>query len=774
MATPSRFTNIKIAAGYLMLLLILFFALRFVSGEMETLSASDEEHHLQSDSLLLLIREKDEHMLRLIRTLNEANEAMISPAELEDILAQHDSFMQQHQLQQQQQRVQYRVVTKTDSLIAPQEKKRFIRRLAEAFSPSRQDSSLVVNTSEEVVVDTIIETYNPIDSLQHRILEVTQERRARSQEIQNRNYALRRLNRELTERIDSLISQYEEEMVLRSQQQAEQQQQVRQHSARVLGGMAIGAVVLSLLFFTVIWKDITRSNRYRRELEVARRKAEELVEAREKLMLTITHDFKAPLSSVIGFTDLLSRLTVEERQRFYLESMKKSSQHLLKLVNDLLDFHRLDLNKAEVNRVSFNPYQFFEELGVSYKPVVDHKGLAFRIEIAEELDGNYISDPLRLRQILDNLLSNAIKFTAQGEIVLLARYEHSRLLIRVADTGQGMDKEGLGRIFKEFTRLPGAQGEEGFGLGLSIVHKLVKLLDGTINVDSQPGEGTVFTVNLPLFPVGGEGSASAIAYHEEPTKENKLSADLRVLVIDDDKMQLELTAALFGQLNIHAVFCEHPDQLLEHLRSASFDVLLTDVQMPAMNGFDLLTLLRASQLGNAREIPVVAVTARSDIDEATFLAHRFAACLHKPFSLKELYGILSRVTSWQGQLTLPEEKEGHPSPSASRFSALLAFSAEDPVAARGILDSFIEETGKNREILAGAVRAEEAAQITAMAHKLLPIFTLLEVRAAVELLTSLERRREQAFSEEMRSEARQVIEVIAEVLSEARAYRDLL
>lgn len=772
MATPSRFTNIKIAAGYLMLLLILFFSLRFVSGEMEILSASDEEHHLQSDSLLLLIREKDEHMLRLIRTLNEANEAMISPSELEDIIAQHDSFMQQQQLQQQ--RVQYRVVTKTDSLIAPQEKKRFIRRLAEAFSPSRQDSSLVVNTSEEVVVDTIIDTYTPVDSLQYRLLEMTQERRARSQEIQNRNYALRRLNRELTERIDSLIAQYEEEMVLRSQQQAEQQQQVRQHSARVLGGMAIGAVVLSLLFFTVIWKDITRSNRYRRELEVARRKAEELVEAREKLMLTITHDFKAPLSSVIGFTDLLSRLTVEERQRFYLESMKKSSQHLLKLVNDLLDFHRLDLNKAEVNRVSFNPYHFFQELGVSYEPVVDKKGLAFRMEIAEELNGNYISDPLRLRQILDNLLSNAIKFTARGEIVLVARYEPSRLLIRVADTGQGMDKEGLERIFKEFTRLPGAQGEEGFGLGLSIVHKLVKLLDGTIHVDSQPGEGTVFTVHLPLFPVGGEGSGSAIAYQGGAAEADRLSAHIRVLVIDDDKMQLDLTAALFEQLHIHAVFCEHPDQLLEHLRNGSFDVLLTDVQMPAMNGFDLLTLLRASQLGNAREIPVVAVTARSDMDEATFLGHGFTACLHKPFSLKELYAVLSKVTSLPGELVWPEEKEEPPLQQTSRFSALLAFSAEDPVAACGILDSFIEETGKNRDMLAEALRTEDPGQITAMAHKLLPIFTMLEVRPAIERLTSLERRREQPVSEEMRSEAQQVIEIIGEVLSEAKVYRDLL
>ncbi len=775
MATPSRFTNVKIAAGYLMLLLILFFSLRFVSGEMENLSASDEEYHLQSDSLLLLIREKDEHMLRLIRTMSEANQSMISPDELEEIIAQHDSLVQQSQ----QQHIQYRVITKTDSVIAPQEKKRFIQRLADAFSPSRQDSSLVVvNTSEEFVVDTIVEPYYSVDSLQQRILEVAQARRARSQEVQNRNLAIRRLNRQLTERIDSLVSQYEEQMVLRAEQQTQQQQEVRRHSAKVLGGVAIGAVVLSLLFFTVIWRDITRSNRYRRELEAARRKAEELVEAREKLMLTITHDFKAPLSSVIGFTDLLSRLTVEERQRFYLENMKQSSQHLLKLVNDLLDFHRLDLNKAEVNRVSFNPYHFFGEIGVSYEPVVANKGLSFRMEIADELNGNYICDPLRLRQILDNLLSNAIKFTAEGEITLTVDYDQSRLLIRVGDTGQGMDSEGLERIFKEFTRLPGAQGEEGFGLGLSIVHKLVQLLEGTIEVDSHPGRGTVFTVSIPAFPLGGEGSASA-RVHEEKTEEQKeLSKDIRALVIDDDKMQLDLTAALFEQLHVTTIFCEHPDQLLEHLRNASFDVLLTDVQMPAMNGFDLLTLLRASQLSGVRDMPVVAVTARSDMDESVFLEHGFSACLYKPYSLKELHEVLCRVTSLQTDIVCTEgeiedRKEEKPE-DAPYFSALLAFSAEDLEAARDIMDSFIRETGKNKDVLRNATTQQDVSSITAMAHKLLPIFTLLEVRRVRELLTSLERRREQSFTEEMRSEAEQAIELIEQVLLEAEAYRDKL
>ena len=219
-------------------------------------------------------------------------------------------------------------------------------------------------------------------------------------------------------------------------------------------------------------------------------------------MLAITHDFKAPLGSIMGYTELLSRLTEDERQRFYLDNMKSSSEHLLKLVSDLLDFHRLDLNKAEVNRVTFNPSQLFEEIHVSFEPLTAAKGLTLQCHVAQELNGRYISDPLRLRQIVNNLLSNAVKFTPKGEIALTAKYDSSKLTIAISDTGKGMATEDRERIFQEFTRLSGAQGEEGFGLGLSIVKKLVVLLEGTIDVQSKLGEGSCFTVILPLYPVG--------------------------------------------------------------------------------------------------------------------------------------------------------------------------------------------------------------------------------------------------------------------------------
>ena len=218
-------------------------------------------------------------------------------------------------------------------------------------------------------------------------------------------------------------------------------------------------------------------------------------------MLAITHDFKAPLGSIMGYADLLSRLTVDERQRFYLDNMKTSSEHLLKLVVDLLDFHRLDLHKAEINRVTFHPARLLEEIHVSFEPLTSAKGLELHCNIAPELEGTYISDPLRLRQIINNLLSNAVKFTDKGCVTMTACYENRRLVVAVADTGKGMGPADRERIFQEFTRLPGAQGKEGFGLGLSIVRMLVQLLEGTIDVDSVPGKGSTFTLRVPLFPV---------------------------------------------------------------------------------------------------------------------------------------------------------------------------------------------------------------------------------------------------------------------------------
>ena len=750
----------KIAAGYAVLLAVLLYSLFFVHREMENLMSSDNTDILRTDSLIGLLREKDANTVRLLRTLSEANDSMISAREVEQIIAEQDTIITQ-------QRVQRRVIARRDTVVTQPKKKGFFRRLGEVFVPPRKDSAVQVQTTLEVATDTVLDAYNPVDSLHAKLRTVARQKKATNSVMQRRKRTLQRLDHALSARIDSLLKGYEQETLMRAREEAEYQKAVRHRSATIISGIAAGAVVLSVIFLVMIWRDVTRSNRYRHQLEEANRFAEELLASREKLMLAITHDFKAPLGSIMGYADLLSRLTVDGRQRFYLDNMKTSSEHLLKLVTDLLDFHRLDLNKAEINRVTFHPARLLEEIYVSFEPLTSAKGLSLKCEIDPELKGAFISDPLRLRQIVNNLLSNAVKFTSAGGITLTASFvpkgdsafPGNHLKLSVIDTGKGMEPGDRERIFQEFTRLPGAQGEEGFGLGLSIVRMLVQLLEGRIEVDSVLGKGSTFTLRVPLYPVALDNDTSAL--NEQPSDDSQTQIPaLHILLIDDDRIQLTLTAAMLSQSGITSVTCLQLDELLEALRTDTFDVLLTDVQMPAMNGFDLLNLLRASNIPQAKTIPVVAVTARSDMKREEFLQHGFAGSLHKPFTVNEL---LTEIGVLQADIATVDTAPS----SALNFSALTAFSGDDPDAAKSILESFVVETRLNVDRLRQALETEDTDGIAAMGHKMLPLFTLLGANDLVTLLKELEASRGVPFDEKIKEKSLAALKLIGDILEQA-------
>lgn len=741
--------------------------------------SSDNSDILRTDSLIGLLREKDANTVRLLRTLSEANDSMISAREVEQIIAEQDTIITQ-------QRVQRRVTARRDTVVTQPKKKGFFRRLGEVFVPPRKDSAVQVQTTLEVATDTVLDAYNPVDSLHAKLRTVAQQKKATNSVIQRRKRTLQRLDHALSARIDSLLKGYEQETLLRAREEAEYQKAVRHRSATIISGIAAGAVVLSVIFLVMIWRDVTRSNRYRRQLEEANRFAEELLASREKLMLAITHDFKAPLGSIMGYADLLSRLTVDGRQRFYLDNMKTSSEHLLKLVTDLLDFHRLDLHKAEINRVTFHPARLLEEIYVSFEPLTSAKGLSLKCEIDPELKGTFISDPLRLRQIVNNLLSNAVKFTSEGGITLTASFvpkgdpafSGNHLKLSVIDTGKGMEPGDRERIFQEFTRLPGAQGEEGFGLGLSIVRMLVQLLEGRIEVDSVLGKGSTFTLRVPLYPVALNDTSEVNEQKNENSSSSPVQTPaLHILLIDDDRIQLTLTSAMLAQSSITSVACLQLDELLEALRTDTFDVLLTDVQMPAMNGFDLLNLLRASNIPQAKTIPVIAVTARSDMQREEFLKHGFAGSLHKPFMVNELFAELD-IEKRETGLVTPQNHvetdavqtdrvatEAVPA-SALNFAALTAFSGDDPDAAKSILESFVTETRLNADRLRQALDAEDTDGIAAMGHKMLPLFTLLGANELVALLKELEDSRGQVFSEKIKEKSFSALAQIEDVVAQ--------
>ena len=691
------------------------------------------------DTVSSLFREKERNMRNLLYTIRQSDTDALYQQHIEALINEQDSLLNLPY-------VRRKVVTHTHSYTIRQKPKSFFQRLGEVFAPSKKDSALVNDTIQEEYIDSIAENYSPADTIA-TLLKDVQSRVADTQQQQmrklnNRMQELRLNGLELNYKVHQLLATIEDEDQAMLRRQQAERENIRRHSANIVAGIAIAAILLAIIFWMIISRDITRSNHYRRELEKAKQRAEDLLVEREKLMLTITHDIKAPVGSILGYTDLLERITTEERQHFYLTNMQSSANHLLRLVNSLLDYHRLDADKMEVNPAPFNPHLLFKETTTSYRPMAEAKHLELHFECDKALDATFIGDPFRIRQITENLLSNALKFTSEGHVSLHVSWKEKALHLMVSDTGCGISSEEQTKIFQEFTRLKNAQGEEGFGLGLAITQKLVHLLKGEIHLTSKQGKGSRFEVVLPLE------KTSSIPATEETT--SVAIPSLRLLLIDDDRLQLQLTVAMLEAPNLSVTCCTHPDEVFKHLQESYFDLLLTDIQMPAMNGFDLLKAIRQTD----KEIPVIALTARSDMDDAHFRTYGFAGCLHKPFTQKELLEVIAKTC---------------PPTTSFDFTSLTAFSMDDPEAANEIMRTFIEETQKKRETLTKALNEKDMPSATAIAHQLLPLFRMLKAERCLPDLLWLEKRRtETDFPSEAEEKIRLILVEIRKMIEAAK------
>ncbi len=525
----------------------------------------------------------------------------------------------------------------------------------------------------------------------------------------------------LNDEVRLLLNEIENEERLLEQARIDKNEKVRNRAYMIISGIAVISIMLVAWFMYFISRDISRSNHYRNELEKAKQRAEDLLEAKDKLMLTITHDIKAPVGSIIGYAELLGNIITGERQQFYLQNMQGSANHLLQLVNSLLDFHRLDADKMERLYVPFNVKELFDSIMGSYRPIASSKNIKLVDRCDVALDSIFKSDPLRIRQIVDNLVSNAFKFTSEGSVTVAARLDGDSLEFVVSDTGCGISSSELKRVFKEFTRLNNAQGKEGFGLGLAITSKLVHLLGGKINVESELGTGTAFKVTLPL-----ERTEPVLDKKQEKVTDFVLPF-IRLLLIDDDLLQLNMMEAMLRHPSLTVTTCNHPDELFIHLQQQRYDMIITDIQMPAMNGIDLIGKIK--EMPVASDVPVVAMTARSDVDAALLSEHGFATCLHKPFTSKELLQAIASVA--------------RPDCVKFDFSQLTAFSMDDDEAKAEIMKTFIAETGKKCDMLKQACEKRDMVTVTAITHQLLPIFAMVGADAGKVNLEWFEKRRDE-------------------------------
>lgn len=729
---------------------------------------TDTLQQMRLDTVRSLLRNKEQNMVLVLEAMKQSPTDELYRQQLDSLIMQQDSILSSTH-------VRRRVVTHRNSYTIHHKPKKFFRRLADVFSPGKPDSTQVDNIIQEEYTDTIDEAYNPVDtiatmltSIQHKVFQTRQES---MRTLDARINQLRFAGGRVSQRVNQLLDNIEDDEQKAMEVRIAHEQDIRQQAAWTMATIAILAVLLVLIFFTIIWRDITRSNHYRKELEKAKLYAENLLVAREKLMLTITHDIKAPAGSIIGYIDLLIRLVQDRRQQFYLHNMKSSANHLLDLITSLLDYHRLEAGKMDIHPVTFNPHELFESIYTSFLPGAEKKQLTLNFEENIPRTLNLEGDPFRIRQIAENLISNALKFTSQGSITIQVDYEQNRFTFRVEDTGCGMSIQEQQRVFQAFTRLQSAQGQEGFGLGLSITKKLVELLNGEITIESAPGKGSMFQVVLFLPKV----TKAPITQVETLSDDKK---QWRILLIDDDRIQLNLTEVMIYDLFNHAQHsippvikcCTQPEELFKLIASETFDIVFTDIQMPAMNGFELLQKLRSLDVPQAKNIPVIAITARSDMDETDFCTQGFAGCLHKPFNQTELLKIFKAhmQEDWK-ENTVQTDSKPSDTECTYNFSPLTAFSGDDPAAAHEILETFIGESTKNYERMKQALSNKNMADLCNVAHKMLPTFTMIEARKAIPALQWLEFHRGNTdLSDEARQHADEALSCIADVIKEAK------
>ena len=725
--------------------------LRTVRASIDSLRAltagGDSLQTMRLDSITRLIADKERRTMSLRRSIRAGATAGLLDKNIRSLIGPREAVVADT--------IPFRSIVRQDTTAVPRAKRRFFQRLGDLFSPPEADSSVVISRRETIAPVIPVDAVKDTIALVLRALQdsVTSNRQGIYDQAWQEGLRLSYSNELVNTKIYRLIMDFEAEDTAYLMQRIGRNEAFRRRSSHILGGVAIGAVVLMLLFVGMLWRDINRSNRYRRELERANRDKEALLEAREKLMLAITHDIKAPLGSVMGYIDLLARLTGDKRQELYLRNMKESSEHLLALVDSLLDFYRLDINKIEVTCVAFSPAQLFETIRAGFAAAAAAKGLELCLEAEPAAAGEVSGDAFHIRQIADNLISNALKFTDEGSVTLRVDVVRGRLVFSVRDTGRGIGREEKERIFAEFVRLSSAQGVGGFGLGLSIVDRLVKLLDGTISLESRLGEGSRFIVSVPV----GEAAGSAPAEAGEPVPQ----AGLRVLLVDDDPLQLEMTAAMCRRAGVGCESCQYPEYVAKLVGESRFDLVLTDIQMPSADGFGVLEAVRGVDPG----LKVVAVSARGDLDAADFTSRGFAGCLRKPFTYSELVAAI-RAACGSGE-TVPQGGDPEiPSADGIDFTALTAYAGDDPEAARNILHSFAEQTAGNCTGLERALGEGDAAALKALAHKMLPIFTMLGAAEVAEALRRAETC-EGPLPETLCGELRAAVEKIRASVAEA-------
>ncbi|MFA9190591.1 hybrid sensor histidine kinase/response regulator [Flavobacterium sp. FZUC8N2.13] len=499
---------------------------------------------------------------------------------------------------------------------------------------------------------------------------------------------------------------------------------------------AVLGLLLTIVFSILITSDFSKTQSYKKQLEIANFKTQNLLKSREQLISTVSHDLKTPLSTIVGYTELLGNSTLTSKQSYFTNNIKNSSEYISRLVQDLLDFSQIEAGKISLEKSPFSLAETIKEVATNLQSVYQQKKINLQISIDKKLNQPIIGDVFRLKQVLINIIGNAYKFTPEGYIKITATLNSNKnkAFITIEDSGIGIEKESQDLVFEEF-----AQANEtiekkygGTGLGLAISKKIIALLGGELSLKNSSKEGSCFEIILDLiFDEEGEIEETTTSFYT-PIHQNKT-----IVVVDDDPDLLQLTTEVLKQY-YNVISFSNAIQALQTMAFEHYDVLITDIQMPVKDGFEFIKELKKKKK-NYNNQPLIAVTGRADLTEDIYINAGFTAVLKKPFMPNILLQTLDAILN---KTTLPvQENEVQKSKNPEdlfTLDSLNLFLKNDKEAIKTVLQSFITSTNSNLFVLENSIRTLEHEKIKQVAHKMAPMFKQIQANEIAVILNSLE------------------------------------
>ena len=526
------------------------------------------------------------------------------------------------------------------------------------------------------------------------------EQQAQSRRLSEHADSLAARNAELNRQLQGLVVQMDEKVQADLQKREAEIAAMRERSFIQIGGLTGFVVLLLIISYIIIHRNITRIKRYKREtadlieqLKQSVEQNEALIASRKKAVHTITHELRTPLTAITGYAGLMRKDCNTDKTGMYIQNIQQSSDRMREMLNTLLSFFRLDNGKEQPNFSPCRISAITHILETEFTPIAINKGLA--LTVTNHTDAVVLTDKERILQIGNNLLSNAIKFTEDGSVSMAMAYDDDMLKLIVEDTGTGMTEEEQQRVFGAFERLSNAAAKDGFGLGLSIVQRIVSMLGGTIRLESDKGKGSRFRVEIPMQ------TAEELPEQINKTQIHHNRTFHNVIAIDNDEVLLLMLKEMYAQEGIHCYTCTDAAELMEMIRRKEYSLLMTDLNMPDINGFELLELLRTSNVGNSKTIPVVVTTASGSCSKEELMERGFSGCLLKPFSISELMEVSDKCAMKGNRNEKPD------------FTSLLSYGNESVM-----LEKLIAETEKEMQAIREAGLKKDLQELDALTHHL--------------------------------------------------------